>query len=57
MKRLYVIKAYSPYVAGVVGRDIKLSLRERIAILFSGGIAIHLVSDALRYSHVKEGSK
>lgn len=42
MKRLYVIKTHSPYVSGMVGRDIRLTLRERLAILFHGGISIRL---------------
>lgn len=47
MKRLYKIKTYSPYVGGVVGREIKLTFRERLAILFSGGIEITLVNEKL----------
>ena len=42
MKRLYPIKTMSPYITGMVGKDIRLTLRERLAILFSGGIQIKL---------------
>lgn len=44
MKRLYKIKTHSPYVSGVVGNDIRLTLREKLAILFHGGITIELYS-------------
>ena len=36
------IRADSPYVKGVVGRDIKLTLWQRIQILFCGGISVSL---------------
>ena len=45
MKRLYPIKTHSPYVPGVVGKEIRLTFRERLAILFSGGIQFTLVGD------------
>ena len=34
------IKAHNSYVSGVVGTDIKLTLRQRIAILFCKGISV-----------------
>lgn len=45
MKQLYKIKTHSPYVSGVIGKEIRLTFRERLAILFSGGIEIVLVSE------------
>ena len=48
MKRLHKIKRYTPYVRGIVGEDIALSLWERIRILFSGGIQVNFISESLR---------
>ena len=48
MKRLHEIKSYTPYVSGIVGADIALSLWERIRILFSGGIQVNFISESLR---------
>lgn len=36
------IRAYNPYIKGVVGRDIKLTFKQKIQILFSKGIAVCL---------------
>ena len=36
------IRAKNSYVEGIVGTDIKLTLRQRIAILFSKGISVVL---------------
>ena len=36
------IRAYSPYVKGVIGKDIKLTLWQRIQVLFCGGISVSL---------------
>ena len=36
------IKAYSPYIKGVVGRDIKLTFKQKLQILFSKGISVGL---------------
>ena len=44
MKRLYKIKTHSPYIPGVVGKEIRLTFRERLAILFHSGITIELYS-------------
>lgn len=41
------IKAYSPYIIGVVGTDIKLTLKQKINILFSKGISV-VLSDNLK---------
>ena len=41
------IKAYNPYVNGVVGTDIKLTLKQKINILFSKGISV-VLSDNLK---------
>lgn len=37
------LKANNPYVKGVVGTDIKLTLWERIQILFCGGVSVALI--------------
>lgn len=34
------IKAYNPYVHGIIGTDIKPTLYQKIRILFSKGISI-----------------
>lgn len=36
------IKAYSPYVDGIVGQDIKLTFKQKIKILFCDGISVYL---------------
>lgn len=54
MKRLYVIKTHSPYVPGVVTKEIRLTFRERLAILFHGGIRITLVGDENWARYIKE---
>lgn len=54
MKRLYKIKTHSPYVSGVIGKEIRLTFRERLAILFSGGIEIVLVSERQWKEYVKK---
>ena len=48
MKRLYRIKHFTPYGSGVVGADIRLSLLERVRILFHGGLQITFVSESMR---------
>ena len=48
MKRLHKIKWYTPYIRGIVGADIALSLLERIRILFSGGIQVNFISESLK---------
>lgn len=43
------ISAYNPYVSGIVGTDIKLTLKQKIGILFSKGISVVLKgSDVMR---------
>lgn len=37
---LYICYRKHPYVKGVVGADIKLTLWERIQILFCGGVSV-----------------
>ena len=54
MKRLYKIKTHSPYVSGVIGKEIRLTFRERLAVLFCGGIEIVLVSEERWKDYVKE---
>lgn len=41
------IKAYNPYVHGVVGTDIKLSLKQKIKILFCNGVSV-CIGDAIK---------
>ena len=36
------IKANNPYVNGILGTDIKLTFKQKIAILFSKGISVVL---------------
>lgn len=50
MRKLFKIKRYSPYVRGVVGQDIPLTLTDRLRILLSGGIQISLVEASLKNS-------
>lgn len=50
------IKAYSPYIRGVVGKDIKLSFIQKLKILFSKGITVALIDERLNKhtNNVKE---
>ena len=41
------IRAKSPYIKGVVGTDIKLTLKQKIEILFSKGISVVLHEERL----------
>lgn len=43
MKKYMEIKRYNSYVRGVVGQDVKLTLLQRIKLLFSKGFTISLV--------------
>ena len=45
MKRLYPILTHSPDVSNPIKKEMRLTLREKLAILFSGGIEITLVSE------------
>jgi len=36
------IKAYNPYVRGVIGTDIKLTFKQKIRILFCKGISVSI---------------
>lgn len=36
------IKAHNPYVPGIIGTDIKLTLKQRILILFCEGISVSI---------------
>lgn len=42
------IKTYNDYVDGVIGSDIKLSLRQKIQILFCKGISVFFVGSRLK---------
>lgn len=48
------IKAHNPYVPGIVGTDIKLTLKQRIKILFSKGVCV-CIGDAIKKDGVKDG--
>lgn len=48
------IRAYNPYVHGVVGTDIKLTLCEKIKILFGKGISI-FVGDVIKEKDAEDG--
>ena len=41
------IKTYSPYVEGIVGQDIKLSLWQKLKIMFSKGISVVFIGEHL----------
>ena len=45
--KLYPITKDTPYVRGVVGADIPLTLKQRLSILFHSGIQMFFVSDKL----------
>lgn len=40
--KLFIVKCRNEYIKGVLGQEIKLSLIERLKILFSKGIEIQL---------------
>ena len=42
------IKAYTPYVVGVVGHDFHLSLWQRVRLLFSPTLSVIFISDELK---------
>ena len=41
------IKTYSPYVEGIVGQDIELSLWQKLKIMFSKGISVVFIGEHL----------
>ena len=43
------IKANNTYINGIVGTDIKLTLKQKIQILFSKGISVVLQGDNLTH--------
>ena len=45
--KLYKITNTTPYVHGVIGADIPLTLKQRLSILFHGGIQMFFVNDRL----------
>ena len=45
--------AYTPYVRGVTGADIKLTLKERIKLLFCEGVSVFL-GDVFRHEITEE---
>lgn len=36
------IKAHNPYVPGIIGTDIKLTLKQKILILFCEGVSVSI---------------
>lgn len=42
---LYSLKKTSPYVDGVVGADFRLSLMEKLKMLFCNGVQVILVGE------------
>lgn len=46
--KLYKIQQYTPYICGVVGADIRLTLWERLRILFCKGIQVNFISESMR---------
>lgn len=42
------IKAYTPYVPGIVGHDFHLSFWQKVKILFSSSLSVVFLSDNLR---------
>lgn len=46
--KLYKIKQYTPYICGVVGADIRLTLWERLRILFCKGIQVNFISESMK---------
>ena len=42
------IKAYTPYLVGVVGHDFHLSLWQRVRLLFSPTLSVIFISDELK---------
>ena len=42
---LYLESCHHPYVKGVVGADFKLTLWQRIQILFCGGISVFFIGN------------
>lgn len=45
--KLYQITNATPYIQGVVGADIPLTLKQQLSILFHSGIQIFFVNDRL----------
>jgi hypothetical protein len=39
------IKAHNPYINKIVGTDIKLTLKQKVDILFSKGISVILIGN------------
>lgn len=48
------IKAYSPYISGIAGADIKLTFKQKIKILFCKGVSV-CMGDAIKKAGVKDG--
>ena len=42
------LKLYSPYIIGTVGKDVKLTLKQKLQILFSPGISIVFIEEKLK---------
>ena len=48
------IKAYSPYVNGIAGADIKLTFKQKIKILFCKGVSV-CIGDAIKKRGAEDG--
>lgn len=51
---LLYLKAFNPYVDGVIGTDIKLSLKQRIKILFCKGMSV-CIGNVFKKNNQEEG--
>ena len=48
------IKAYSPYISGIAGADIRLTFMQKIKILFCKGVCV-CIGDAIKKDGAKDG--
>lgn len=48
------IKAYSPYIPGIAGADIKLTFKQKIKILFCKGVSV-CIGDAIKKDGARYG--
>ena len=42
------LKLYSPYITGTIGKDVKLTLKQKLQILFSPSISIVFIEEKLK---------
>lgn len=48
------IKAHNPYVSGIVGTDINLTIKQKIRILFCKGVCV-CIGDAIKKRGKEDG--